>query len=236
MAINKKYSYKDFTHQDFTDVPASEFNNSEIVGSCFYQEGHPEYKKIYPDGMTGVVFCGRCNLDNVEIPPTCIIEAGCSHRRIKVQNDLEDWVVDGDGKPLEPVNKKHFVKCNLSTDPKDIPIDFIRKEEITKAEYDRVHNKAEFTDWYIDVPIIVNQETRSVRKVVTKYKWDAALDKTIFTKDFDSEPMVEFNGQDLYTIKGNVTHYKVEGKGYLELEGKITRSMSNQPVTLGVFK
>jgi hypothetical protein len=99
MAVNQTYSFKDFMGQNFSGVDASEFNNSEIVGSCFYQEGEPD-RDIFPAGNT--------------------IEGGC-HRKIKVQNDLEDWIFDGANAPVEPVAKKTFLALGLSIDPADIP-------------------------------------------------------------------------------------------------------------------
>lgn len=102
---------------------------TEIVGSCFYQEsalsdtGDP-YKKIFPATMTGVIF-KRCNLDNVDVPVgnSIIDDAGCpsSHRRIRVQNDLEDWIVDATGAPTEPLDLARFAELGKSIDPKDIP-------------------------------------------------------------------------------------------------------------------
>lgn len=102
---------------------------TEIVGTCFYREatlgetGDP-YKFIFPALMTGVIF-KRCNLDNIYVPPGNIITDadGCpsSHRRIRVQNDLEDWIVDATGKPVEPVNLKAAIADGKNTDPKDIP-------------------------------------------------------------------------------------------------------------------
>jgi hypothetical protein len=125
MAINEKYSFGDFTGQDFSDIDASEFNNTEIVGSCFYQElpidytGNPHGKAIFPSTMTGVVF-KRCNLDNVRVIGTNSIDGGCN-RNIRVQNDLEDWVVDSAGNPIEPSGKARFQSLGLSIDPQDLP-------------------------------------------------------------------------------------------------------------------
>lgn len=102
---------------------------TEIVGTCFYCEsalgdtGDP-YKVIFPAAMTGVIF-KRCNLDNVYIPPgnTITEDAGISssHRRIRVQNDLEDWIVDATGNPIEPVNLAAAIEEGKNTDPKNIP-------------------------------------------------------------------------------------------------------------------
>lgn len=117
--INEKYSYKDFMGQDFASVNASEFNNTEIVGSCFYQEAEPE-TEIFPVGMVGVTF-KRCNLDNVKIFPGNTVEGSCCHRKIKVQNDLNDWELDESLKPVEPIEKKKYIKLGISIDPKDIP-------------------------------------------------------------------------------------------------------------------
>ena len=120
MIINKKYSNKDFTGRAFVNIPASKFNNTIIENSCFWQENHPELRKIFPDGMTGVIF-RYCNLDNVEVSPTCTIESTCNHRRIMVQNDLEDWFVDSALKPINPVAPRIFDEFTVSRDPKDIP-------------------------------------------------------------------------------------------------------------------
>lgn len=102
---------------------------TEIVGTCFYKEsqlgetGDP-YREIFPATMTGVIF-KRCNLDNVYVPPgnTITDDAGISssYRRIRVQNDLEDWIVDASGNPIEPIDIKGFEELGKSTDPNDIP-------------------------------------------------------------------------------------------------------------------
>ena len=126
MAINEKYSYKNFIRRKFKSIDAQEFNNTEIVGTCFYQENSPD-SDIFPDEMAGVTFT-KCNLDNVLIPLGNIVNGGCN-RRIKVQNPTidnptpEDWILDNLGNPIEPVNKERFIKKGLSIDPKDIQID-----------------------------------------------------------------------------------------------------------------
>ena len=90
--INKKYSYKDLMGKNFSDVDAKDFNNSQIIGSCFYQEGEPD-QTIFPKTMEGVVFI-KCNLDNVVIPNNNTVE-DCSCKRIKFNpDDKEDWIVD----------------------------------------------------------------------------------------------------------------------------------------------
>jgi len=115
-----EYSYKDFTNQSFTHLPASTFNNKIIAGSCFYQEGALEVN-VFPAGVTGLQFVDRCNLDNVAVPANCTADATCTNKSIQLQNDLEDWVLDSNGDPLEPVHKKLFLKYSLSTDPGDLP-------------------------------------------------------------------------------------------------------------------
>ena len=97
----------------------------EIKGTCFYREsllgetGDP-YKEIFPPTMTGVTF-NRCNLDNIFVPLGNTIINDGGHRRIRVQNDLKDWLVDASGNPIEPLSPNKFDELGLSKDPKDIP-------------------------------------------------------------------------------------------------------------------
>lgn len=114
--MNEKYSYKDFTQKSLAHLDASEFNNSEIIGSCFYHETPTE---VFPPDILGVTFT-KCNMDNVILPEGNTIVGGC-HRMLKLQNDLEDWIIDKDGNPVEPTNKERFIRLGLSIDPKDIP-------------------------------------------------------------------------------------------------------------------
>lgn len=124
--VNDKYSFKGFAHHglSFKDRPASDFNNTCIKGSSFYQEwveGDTEIiKDIFPDGMTGVEFV-RCNMDNIEVKIGNTVDATSSRNKIKVQNDLEDWKLDSSLKALEPMDKDRFIEEGKSIDPKDIP-------------------------------------------------------------------------------------------------------------------
>lgn len=137
--MNEKYSFKDLMNQDFRNVPAEEFNNSTIRGSNLYQEWQSGdvMKDIFPD-VAGLVFDG-CNLDNVLIKDGMTIldtDSGItSNRKICVQNDREDWVLNDSLEPVEPVNKKRFEKLGLSIDPVDIPAEMLDKS-ITQAKID----------------------------------------------------------------------------------------------------
>ena len=118
MARNKKYSGKDFTFINLTKVKASEFNNSEIFGSCFYAENPTT--AVFPKTMKGVTF-DRCNLDNVVISEGNTVLPSCTNKKIAIQNDLEDWMLDENLNPVEPINKKGFEDLGISIDPADIP-------------------------------------------------------------------------------------------------------------------
>lgn len=140
--LNEKYSFKDFGGQSFTSLDPTEFNDTCIKGSNFYQEAKEDdsdvMKSIFPAGMTSVEFV-RCNLDNVAVPVgNTLLTTGSeksTNLAIKVQNDLEDWILGVDGKPKEPLNKEAFIEAQLSTDPKKIPIE--------KKERPATHEKME---------------------------------------------------------------------------------------------
>lgn len=123
--VNEKYSYKDFMDKSFKEAKASEFNNSTIVGTCFYQnwkEGDKDIvKDIFPDDLVNVEF-EKCNLDNVKIKLGMTADDTNTKKKIQVQNDLEDWILDKDLKPVEPIEKNMFLELQISVDPKDIPL------------------------------------------------------------------------------------------------------------------
>jgi hypothetical protein len=138
LPINKEYSHRAFPYHgvSFKDIDPAEFNNTIIVNAGFYQEwqkGDKEVMKdIFPDGMTGVIF-RECNLDNVFVPEGNHIEGG-SNRAIKVQNDLEDWLVDSKGDPVEPLHKEKFLEAGVSIDPADIPQFELNREQRDQFE------------------------------------------------------------------------------------------------------
>jgi len=111
--MNEKYSYKDFLQKTFTETDPAEWNDTEVIGSCFAQE--KPNTEVFPNGIRNVRFI-KCNLDNCIVPVECTIEGG-THKLIQVQNDLEDWLLDELLNPVEPMNKTQFVKLGLSTSP-----------------------------------------------------------------------------------------------------------------------
>ena len=121
MVINEKYSYKDLSEVNLSNLPSSEFNGTTIIGSCFFKEGQIN-RHIFPDTMEDVKFV-KCNLDNCYIPDGNYLDDNSTNKQILTQNDLEDWVVDDSGQPLYPLQYQKFIELGLSTDPKDIPLE-----------------------------------------------------------------------------------------------------------------
>lgn len=131
--LNETYSFQAYPYHglSFKEIPAEDFNNTTIRGSCFYQEwveGDKDVvKDIFPDGMTGVVFVD-CNLDNILVPVGNTVVRG-TNKKLKVQNDFECWILDGKLDPVEPMNKEERLASDVSIDPADIP-----EEPFTDAE------------------------------------------------------------------------------------------------------
>lgn len=114
ITYNDKYSSKDFTGRNLLDV--KDLEGKIIFGSCFSQET-PD-TKVFPDVKNLTLI--NCNLDNVYLDKNWQVIGG-TQRRFKVQNDLEDWIIDKDNKPTEPILKEQFQKLGISINPNDIP-------------------------------------------------------------------------------------------------------------------
>ncbi len=91
------YAHKDFTGQSL--IERDDMNGQAIIGSCFSQE-RPD-TIVFPPDLIGVTFID-CNLDNCTIPDGNTVQGG-SRRRILVQGDGFDWIVDADNNPVERV-------------------------------------------------------------------------------------------------------------------------------------
>lgn len=109
------YFHKDFTGRTLIN---EYLNGQYITGSCFSQE-KPD-TQVFPKNMSGVTFV-NCNLDNCFIPDSNTV-IDCTTRKFSVQNDLNDWELDSDGKPHRLFNYAALDKLGISQpSPKDIP-------------------------------------------------------------------------------------------------------------------
>jgi hypothetical protein len=214
---NEKYSYRAFLSRglSFVAIDPREFNDTEIVGTCFYQEWHEDdgeriVKDIFPVGMTGVTF-RDCNLDNVLVPTGCRVEGG-TNKVIRVQNDLEDWVCDVAGKPVEPIAKVLFVQFGLSIDPADIPADFIRQEQMPET----VYQQADLSVRFYKTPVVTKREERSLIRQIPASAWNqmTTLQKDMTKAALGTGTQVIVKGAviELHTVVALVT---IEGKGRL---------------------
>lgn len=129
------YDDKDCTGWDLSD--RTDMDGITIHGLCLSNEA--PNAQVLPPTLTGVTFIA-CNLDNVHIPDGNIVDPSCSTRRFKVQNDGEDWLIDGDGNPTSPVNPHIFISYAISTDPKDIPdkpseLSIVAQKQVARCEF-----------------------------------------------------------------------------------------------------
>lgn len=117
--LNDAYSFKDFTGQSLVDVPVEDLSDTTIKGTCFAQQGQVS-TVVFPTAMSGVTF-DRCNLDNVFVPTGNTVNASCAHRKILVQNDGEDWILDENSQPVDPISKTRILEDGGNVDPAKIP-------------------------------------------------------------------------------------------------------------------
>lgn len=122
MPVNEKYSRKDFTGWDMT--ANTDMSGIIIEGSCFSHE-KPD-SQVFPRDMVNTTFVD-CNLDNCIIPEGNRVTGG-SQRRFKVQNDLNDWLVDDSVRPIKPLDHVALEKLGKPVPrPEDIPAQPVRE-------------------------------------------------------------------------------------------------------------
>lgn len=135
ITFNDKYSGKAFPYHGLSFKKETDLKPGTVIyASVFYQEWveGDVMKDIFPATMEGVTFY-NCNLDNVYISPGNTVIGG-QHRKIQVQNDWDDWILEDNLKPKKPMNKEEREKKNLSIKPNDIPKDKWTKEERKQFE------------------------------------------------------------------------------------------------------
>src|SRR3990172_7203377 len=222
MASSERYSFRDFTGHDLTTM--IDMSGIVIEGSCFSHE-EPD-SVVFPPSMTGTTFID-CNLDNCAIPPGNTVIRG-SERRFKVQNDLNDWEIDGSNKAVRPVFWQVFVKYGLPLPkPEDIPKDFLRTEVLLQADYDRDKLTPAFQSWYFETPIVTASDTKTLEKDVTPDEWDRMVAESdwfpftikpeskvieVKTKDKDGNVVVV----KVVKLTGTVGTCTIQGKGKIK--------------------
>lgn len=212
--INEKYSYKNFTNQSFKHLKAEEFNNSEIIGSCFYQFNNPN-SDIFPPNLQNIIFIDS-NLDNILIPNGVTLK-NSSNKKIKRQNDFEDWILDESLMPIEPILKEFLLLWGFNVDPKNIPV-FAEKEEfINKNDWDKTYGIGIIlqNSWFTEIPQIINYEERPIIAVKLKkyYLEEELLNDYI---NFDSKPNILKNNR-IVILEGINTIYTIKGKAKIIL-------------------
>lgn len=116
-------SFKVFTNFNFSDSH-HDFSGKTICGSTFTQE-IPNSEIFKKD--TEKLRLVYCHIENVVLPAgTEVLNPDCDGipcwtRSYQVQNDLEDWYVDAQKLPVEPLQKEEFLRLGISIDPADIP-------------------------------------------------------------------------------------------------------------------
>lgn len=110
----------EFSLKTFTDRCPLIPTGTTVYASSFGRET-PD-TEVFNPAMTRVTFI-ECSTSNIIIPSGNLIKRvyRSSSHNFKVQNDGEDWIVDGGLNPREPLHKEVFLKLGLSMDPADIP-------------------------------------------------------------------------------------------------------------------
>ena len=204
--------------ESFLDKPASFFEGETVLG-CFYQQYFQDVD-IFPSDINCTF--KNANLDNVKIHPGMTL-INCTTKRIRVQRDGQDWILDATGKPIEPVNKRIFEREGKNTDPRNIPAALIREEEKRADVYD-----AEFPggvpaadSWFKTLPTTKSSRSQQSSVVTSREEFDAMQGNGPFdsTPTRNSEKEAELNAKDPsidhVVLEGLVTYRTVEGEIWL---------------------
>ena len=145
-------------YRNLRDVPAADWNNSEVRNSNFYQERFPAgngtgwrrgLRTIMPAGVTGVEF-RNCNLDNCAMRPgaTMLQEdvddpvsglmSTCVRRRVRWMNDRRLWRMTASDEPVLPAKTRASRVEGRNMDPAQIPGTLI---SIAEAEVEAARAK-----------------------------------------------------------------------------------------------
>ena len=142
---SKKHSFRSYQDKKFLSSDPSEFSNTIIKCSNFYQQKQPD-TCVFPDGVKNLTL-ENCNLDNVCLTSE-MITIGGTRKRIVCQNDMEDWIVDEFNYPLEPLHKENYQELNLDFSPKNIP-DEPMEESIVAKEMNRLNEASSWLRLHI---------------------------------------------------------------------------------------
>ena len=95
-------------------ISPDEFRGGCVLGSTFGAQTPGVWR--WPDGLAGVVF-ERCRFYNCDPPPASSLIGGCEVIAYAPQADQQDWLLDADGAPVQPLDRDLFVANAWSTDP-----------------------------------------------------------------------------------------------------------------------
>ena len=113
-------------------------NGLTIHGLCLSNE--TPNAQMLPANLTGVTFIA-CNLDNIFIPPGNTL-VNCSNRLFKVQNDGDDWLVDAQHNPIQPLHPQQYLDLGLSILPSALPAKPIGQSIIQQTQAAIANNEA----------------------------------------------------------------------------------------------
>ena len=112
------HSTNSFVDMDLTLLPPEAFAGHYILGSSFGSQKPGVWR--WPDGAKACVF-ERCMFLNCDPPPGSSILPTGAVTQYRAATDLQDWYIDENGNPTEPLDATLFTDNGWSTDSADIP-------------------------------------------------------------------------------------------------------------------